>query len=64
MVHNGHVHGNVPRDNGMCIDTIQLLPMTMATLDMTPDNPSTWLYHCYVNDHILAGMLALYTVTQ
>jgi len=31
-------------------------------LDMQPDNPGTWLYHCHVNDHIDAGMAALYTV--
>jgi len=29
---------------------------------MKPDDAGTWLYHCHVNDHILAGMLALYKV--
>jgi FtsP/CotA-like multicopper oxidase with cupredoxin domain len=24
----------------------------------------TWLYHCHVNDHIIAGMMALFTVTE
>jgi FtsP/CotA-like multicopper oxidase with cupredoxin domain len=30
---------------------------------MVPDNPGTWLYHCHVNDHIVAGMQAKFTVT-
>jgi hephaestin len=29
---------------------------------MKPDDPGTWLYHCHVNDHILAGMLTRYQV--
>ncbi|HEY6535345.1 MAG TPA: hypothetical protein VIY08_06040 [Candidatus Nitrosocosmicus sp.] len=38
-IHAPHWHGNVLPNNGIRIDTIQLLPMTMATSDMTPDNP-------------------------
>ena len=49
--------------NGMRTDMVDLLPMSMKTLDMVPDDKGTWLFHCSVNDHILAGMLALYTVT-
>jgi hephaestin len=29
---------------------------------MVPDNPGTWLYHCHVNDHIVAGMTGRYQV--
>ncbi|MGZ5835968.1 MAG: multicopper oxidase domain-containing protein [Xanthobacteraceae bacterium] len=29
---------------------------------MRPDNKGTWLFHCHVNDHLTAGMAALYTV--
>src|SRR4051812_49741052 len=36
-------------------DVAELLPMSMKVADMVPDNPGTWLYHCHVNDHILAG---------
>jgi manganese oxidase len=39
-----------------------LLPATMQVADMTPDVQATWLYHCHVNDHITAGMQALYQV--
>jgi hephaestin len=35
----------------------------MMVADMVPDDVGTWLYHCHVNDHITAGMQALYTVT-
>jgi len=62
-IHVPHWHGNTLLYNGMRTDTVQLMPMTMAVLDMVPDDPGTWLFHCSVNDHILAGMLALYTVT-
>ena len=35
---------------------------SMRVADMVPDNPGTWLYHCHVNDHIGAGMLARFSV--
>ncbi len=39
-----------------------LLAMEMRVADMTPDNPGTWLFHCHVADHLMAGMQSLYTV--
>jgi hephaestin len=44
-------------------DMLDLLPGDMMVADMTPDDPGLWLYHCHVNDHILAGMMARYRVT-
>lgn len=61
-LHTPHWHGNTLLMNGMRTDMVELLPMSMKVLDMYPDNAGTWLYHCHVNDHIQAGMLALYTV--
>jgi FtsP/CotA-like multicopper oxidase with cupredoxin domain len=61
-LHTPHWHGNTLLMDGMRTDMVELLPMSMKTLDMYPDNAGTWLYHCHVNDHIQAGMLALYTV--
>jgi hypothetical protein len=29
---------------------------------MVPDNLGIWLYHCHVEDHMDAGMVALYRV--
>ena len=41
---------------------LALLVGQMQTADMVPDDPGTWLFHCHVNDHILAGMLGRYRV--
>ena len=62
-LHTPHWHGNTVVSNGMREDVVQLLPASMLTADMVPDDVGTWLFHCHVNDHILAGMQALYTVT-
>jgi hephaestin len=61
-LHTPHWHGHTVTIMGMRTDVANLLPATMQTADMVPDDPGTWLYHCHVNDHILAGMLALYRV--
>ena len=39
-------------------------PMGMIVADMLPDNPGKWLFHCHVNDHILAGMMERYRVVS
>lgn len=36
--------------------------MSMKVADMVPDDPGSWLFHCHVNDHITAGMLAQFAV--
>jgi FtsP/CotA-like multicopper oxidase with cupredoxin domain len=61
-LHTPHWHGNTVTINGMRTDVADLLPMSMTVADMTPDAIGTWLYHCHVNDHIIAGMQALYRV--
>ncbi|HJT09977.1 MAG TPA: multicopper oxidase domain-containing protein [Candidatus Nitrosotalea sp.] len=63
-LHTPHWHGNTLLMDGMRTDMVELLPMSMKTLDMYPDNPGTWQLHCHVNDHIQAGMLSLYTVEK
>jgi FtsP/CotA-like multicopper oxidase with cupredoxin domain len=62
-LHTPHWHGNTVVLNGMRTDVANLLPMSMQVADMVPDAPGKWLYHCHVNDHIIAGMLATYTVS-
>jgi manganese oxidase len=62
-LHTPHWHGNTGIWAGMRSDIIELLPASMKVFDMTPDADGTWLFHCHVNDHITAGMLATYTVT-
>jgi manganese oxidase len=61
-LHTPHWHGNTVVSMGMRMDVVSLLPASMITADMTPDNPGTWLFHCHVNDHIIAGMMATYKV--
>ena len=41
-----------------------LLPASMKVADMVPDDPGTWLFHCHVEDHMMAGMAALYQVDK
>jgi len=62
-LHTPHWHGNTVTTNGMRSDMIQLMPGMMTVSDMVPDNVGTWLFHCHVNDHILAGMQTRYRVT-
>ena len=47
---------------GMRTDMVDMLPGDMMVSDMTPDDVGTWLFHCHVNDHILAGMQTRYKV--
>lgn len=63
-LHTPHWHGQTVLWMGSRMDMVELLPGSMKTVDMVPDNPGTWLYHCHVNDHITAGMMALFTVTE
>lgn len=61
-LHTPHWHGHTGLINGHRTDVVELLPASMKTLDIKIDNPGTWMYHCHVNDHIAAGMTALYQV--
>ncbi len=61
-LHTPHWHGNTGLFMGMRMDMIELLPMSMKILDMVPDNIGEWAFHCHVNDHITAGMMAKFTV--
>ncbi|MBV8460948.1 MAG: multicopper oxidase domain-containing protein, partial [Candidatus Eremiobacteraeota bacterium] len=55
-------HGNTVLAANQRTDVLNLAPAQMMTVDMVPDNPGTWLYHCHVSDHMHAGMSALYQV--
>lgn len=60
--HTPHWHGNVVTVHGSRTDVILLSPAQMVTADMVPDNVGTWMYHCHVSEHMMAGMTALYQV--
>lgn len=61
-IHTAHWHGQTLLWNKMRVDVSELMPASMKTLDMTPDDPGTWLYHCHVNEHLDNGMQALFIV--
>jgi FtsP/CotA-like multicopper oxidase with cupredoxin domain len=56
--HAPHWHGETVVINGMRTDTAELGPMGMVVADMIPDDPGVWLYHCHLNIHLEAGMVA------
>jgi manganese oxidase len=53
---------NVVLHDGRRTDVILIGPAQMETVDMVPDDPGTWMYHCHVDEHMLTGMTALYKV--
>jgi manganese oxidase len=61
-LHTPHWHGNVVTVGGMRMDVITLLPASMVVADMVPDDVGIWLFHCHVNEHLLAGMVTRYRV--
>ena len=54
--HTVHWHGQTVLNQGHRADVIEVLPASMASVDMIPRSPGSWLLHCHVNDHMLAGM--------
>lgn len=63
-LHTPHWHGQTVLWQGMRMDMIELLPMSMKTADMVPDDAGVWLFHCHVNDHLDAGMVTRFGVTE
>eukprot|EP00178_Gracilaria_changii_P028045 TRINITY_DN949_c1_g1_i2.p1 TRINITY_DN949_c1_g1~~TRINITY_DN949_c1_g1_i2.p1 ORF type:complete len:651 (+),score=129.52 TRINITY_DN949_c1_g1_i2:1281-3233(+) len=62
-VHTAHLHGLVGVNaGGEHLDSVRLLPGSTAALQIVPDNVGTWLFHCHINDHLHAGMVALLSV--
>jgi hypothetical protein len=61
-LHTPHWHGETVTDGKQNTDVIELLPGSMKTVDMLADNPGSWMFHCHVEDHMEAGMMAIYTI--
>ena len=62
-LHGVHWHGGTLLSDGHRMDAIELIPASMKTLNMVPDNVGRWLLHCHTNHHVVAGMTALYAVS-
>lgn len=60
--HTAHWHGNTVLMNGSRTDVLSLAPAQTLTVDMVPDNPGIWLYHCHVSGHLEMGMDAFYQI--
>lgn len=63
-LHTPHWHGNVVLDHGSRTDVLVLASAQMKTVDMVPDDPGVWLYHCHLSDHMEGGMVARYEVLK
>lgn len=61
-LHTPHWHGETVTYESRHTDVVELLPGSMRTADMVADNPGTWMFHCHVDDHMEAGMMAVYTI--
>ena len=61
-VHTPHWHGNVVLHDGKRTNVVPLMQAQMETVDMVPDNPGIWMFHCHIDDHMDAGMVTLYKV--
>ena len=57
-----HWHGNVVLEDKKRRDVVFVGPAMMLTVDMIPDNPGTWMFHCHVSDHLASGMMTRYRV--
>jgi hephaestin len=61
-LHTPHWHGNVVMQAGKRTDVILIGPAQMETVDMVPDDPGIWMFHCHFDEHMQAGMMARYQV--
>ncbi|XP_061096678.1 ceruloplasmin [Conger conger] len=61
-IHSAFFHGQILTDRKHHVDTISLFPATFVNAAMEPSNPGRWLLSCQVNDHVEAGMQALFEV--
>jgi FtsP/CotA-like multicopper oxidase with cupredoxin domain len=64
-IHGVHWHGQTLLYDGHRVDTMELLPASMKTIDMVPDSPGTWLVHCHTNHHmVVCGASVFCSLTQ
>jgi manganese oxidase len=60
--HTPHWHGNVVTIDKHHTDIFSILPAQFVTADMVPDRVGTWMFHCHIDEHMEAGMTAMYQV--
>ncbi|XP_078524138.1 ceruloplasmin [Lissotriton helveticus] len=62
-IHSAYFHGQTLIDRSHRVDTINLFPATLVEAVMKATTPGKWLLSCQVNDHMEAGMQAIYEVS-
>jgi FtsP/CotA-like multicopper oxidase with cupredoxin domain len=63
--HSFHVHGHRwTAPGGVPQDTKSIGPAESFRVHWREDAPGTWLYHCHVEAHMMAGMIGLYRVSR
>ncbi|HEX8814588.1 MAG TPA: multicopper oxidase domain-containing protein, partial [Terriglobales bacterium] len=60
--HHWHVSEHEAVDRGPEIHGREAGAEEMETVDMIPDDPGIWMYHCHFDEHMQAGMMARYKV--
>jgi FtsP/CotA-like multicopper oxidase with cupredoxin domain len=61
--HTFHVHGHRwVSPFGTDVDTQTVGPAETFAIRWTEADPGTWLYHCHVEAHMMAGMIGIYHV--
>ncbi|XP_046574976.1 hephaestin-like protein [Haliotis rubra] len=66
-LHSLHFHGNLVTefsDTNRKNDVVQLFPGMFVNVRMRAMNTGKWLYHCHVNNHLVAGMESRYHVLE
>ena len=63
--HTFHVHGHRWRaPGGVPRDTQTVGPAESFRFRWVERQPGTWLYHCHVEEHMMAGMIGIYRVSK
>jgi FtsP/CotA-like multicopper oxidase with cupredoxin domain len=63
--HTFHVHGHRwIGPGGVPTDTKTIGPAETFAIRWKEDAPGTWLYHCHVEAHMMAGMIGIYRVRR
>jgi FtsP/CotA-like multicopper oxidase with cupredoxin domain len=62
--HTFHVHGHRWMDRGRPVDTQTLGPAESFRIRWREEDPGTWMYHCHVESHMMAGMIGVYDVKR
>uniref|UniRef100_A0A672IYA0 ferroxidase n=1 Tax=Salarias fasciatus TaxID=181472 RepID=A0A672IYA0_SALFA len=63
-MHSVHFHGQILTTLNRHTDTVSLFAGSTSTSEMVADNVGHWLLTCTVNDHLSAGMQALFEIKK